>query len=243
MQAHDTRLTQRRVEAFKRDVRQEYDRYSIIRKIFRPRKASENEKPMFVQIGVRFFTGPEVFIDSYSMGENTFASTIVGVGHSIATGEEKYLVRLLQTKISNEDAAETLSFESISKSLRKYGVESPASVFVPLEFYSVLHLGKYAPLRVAYRNYDPFLVVGSMRLPMYWSNQYVPFDRFIFVGSDLGEWIVKPDQETGHSVIIEVNPPKGGKIDVTVKTIACFSDRNPTAGLLLKAPFPKQAEA
>jgi hypothetical protein len=242
MQAHDTRLTQRRVEAFRRDVRQEYDRYSIIQKIFRPREASEDEKEKFVQIGMRFFTGPEIFIDSYSRGENTFAPTIVGVGQSIATGEEKYLVRLLQTKISNEDVAETLSFDNVARSLRKHGVESPASVFVPLEFYSVLHLGKYAPMRVAYKNYDPFLVLGSMSLPMYWSNQYVPFDRFIFVGRDLGEWIVKPDPETGHNVIIEVNPPKGGKVDVTVKTIACFSDRNRAAGLLLKAPFPKQAE-
>src|SRR5207245_3550732 len=195
MQAHDMRLTQRRVEAFKRDVRQEYNRYSIIRKIFRPREARDNEKLRFVQIGMRFFAGPEIFIDSYSTGENTFASTIIGVGQSIATGEEKYLVRLLQTKISNEDVAETLSFETVSKSLRKHGLESPTSVFVPLEFYSVLHLGKYAPLRVAYKNYDPFLVLGSTSIPMYWSNQYVPFDRFIFIGSDLGEWVVKPERE------------------------------------------------
>lgn len=100
-------LSRSRVESFKRSVRREYDRYSIIRDVFpSPSKLQRDVKgATFVQIGFRFFALPQVFIDSYPTADH-YSTDFVGVGHGIATGEEKYLVSELKSHLSNKAKAD-----------------------------------------------------------------------------------------------------------------------------------------
>jgi hypothetical protein len=70
-----------------------------------------------------------------------------------------------------------------------------------------------------------------------WSNKYAPFKKVILVAKGLGQWIVRTDPETGQTLMFDLEPlPEQGKIDVTIKTVACYSLLNPSEGLLLNVP-------
>jgi hypothetical protein len=226
-----------RIRMFKSNTRAEYDRYSQVRKIVSSGLVQLQEPLEFIQIGSRFHIPIEVLIESHS-GPNV-APNIVGLGQSIAIGEMNYLLKQFQLFVSNRDHTEQISFDSLLKLLTSYNLE-PRSVLIPLDFYSALHLGKFSNLFVDYSNYDPYLVLGWSRIPIYWSNNYVPFDEFIFVGNELGHWVVKPDPKDGHALTIDVQGMRDGKVDVIIKTVACFAHGNSKSGLIVDVHSPKK---
>lgn len=96
---------------------------------------------------------------------------------------------------------------------------------------------------IQYRGHKPFLALGrhGQFVPVYWSNNFVPFDEFIFMSKGFGEWLVKPDPDTHHSLTIEIEPSKTSKnIEVRVRTVAYLLVRNPNAGLLLNVRLPRK---
>ena len=197
------------------------------------------EAGQFIQIGMRFYAKPEIFDDSYSAGTTYISPEIFGVGRSIALGEEKYLIETLDKGIKNRRDKQILSFDAISQAIRDMGPSfEPDKVFIPLDFYLMLHTGKEAKVHISYENHDCFLVIESTKLRVFWSNKYVPFDSLIFVDQRLGEWIVKLAPENKHWVSVDVKPANE-KAEVTVKTVACYSILNPEAGLILRVPPPK----
>jgi len=232
-------LTESRVKKFRENVREEYDYTSVIKQAVSWRQATPLDKVPFAQIGMRFFAEPDIFIDSYSAGTTYISPEIFGVGRSIALGEEKYLVETLEKGIKNRRDKQSLSFETISQAIREAGPSfAPSTVFIPLDFYLVLHASKEAKVCILYEDHDCFLFIGSTKVRVFWSNKYVPFDSLIFVDQRLGEWIVKPDPVDKHWVTVDIRPANE-KVDVIVKTVARYSILDPEAGLILKVPSPK----
>lgn len=232
-------LSEERVKRFKKNVREEYDHTSIIKQAVPWRAAEPSEAGQFVQIGMRFPAGPEIFNDSYSTGPTFYSPEIVGVGRSIALGEEKYLVKTLENSILNRFVEQDLSLDAISRAISKVGPSFvPKTVFIPLDFFSILEMGKVSGVRTWYKGPDCFLIIGSRKLRAFWSNKYVPYDSLILVGQRLGKWIVKPDPVDRHWVTIDVEP-SDEKVDITAKTVACYSILDPQAGLILKVPPSK----
>jgi len=56
----------------------------------------------FARVGRRLYVKPEVLIDEFSAGETNYSSQILGLGHSVAIGEEKYLISQLETNLKPE---------------------------------------------------------------------------------------------------------------------------------------------
>src|SRR2546430_253642 len=224
-----------RVLEFKRNVRAEYGRYSVVKKIMNWRQSIDDEGLRFVQIGSRFHVPVEVLVTP-RVGDPDVAANIIGIGQSIAIGEERYLVRQLQEFIARRDRVEHLSFDSVIGSLSRGNLRELKSVLIPLTFYSAIHLGKFDKLHVDYEDYNPFLVLGPIKIPIYWSSNSVPFDELIFIEDTLGKWVIKPDPIDGESLTIEVQGVRSQKVDVVVKTVSSFSRDNSKAGLILSAP-------
>jgi len=68
---------------------------------------------------------------------------------------------------------------------------------------------------------------------IFWSNTYVPFNDFMFLESDLGEWVFKPDNESNW-LRVELSPErKKGKFEVTAMTRADFKVENAKKGLIV----------
>ncbi len=232
-------MTQSRVESFKRNVRREYKRYSIINEVF-PEQQSAPIGMRFQQIGFRFLSPPGVFIESYSSKEH-YSTDFVGVGHSIATGEEKYLVDVLRRRIMNKTSVEELSIDALNRALRVLK-DKPSYAFIPLSFYSELHSNVSQPIHYRTGSPKPWLNLGpgSQAIAVYWSNNFVPFDDFMFLSPGFGGWFVQPDPE-GNNLTIEVEPSKSSeKIEVRIRTIVSFHVQNPRAGLILRVPLRRK---
>ncbi len=227
----------RREESFSIDVRQEYDRATIVGSAFEPRYVEAEHVGEFVRIGRRFYAGKEIFLEELSTAEKSYSSTIMGVGRSIAIGEEKYFI----SKLS--DAVTTVTVRSKKEMLDR--VESSdlrfSAVFMPIDYYADFHLPP-EDQKLGSILYEPegrFLSVGSRRIPPFWSSKYVEFDRFFFVTQDALEWFVKPDKKTGHPVRISIVPnEERAKFDVTCETRAWMKVRNPESALAFKLEQP-----
>jgi hypothetical protein len=60
------------------------------------------------------------------------------------------------------------------------------------------------------------------------------------VGNELGHWVVKPDPKDGHALTIDVQGMRDGKVDVIIKTVACFAHGNSKSGLIVDVHSPKK---
>jgi len=220
-------------------VIREYDRASIVKEAVPWRRSPIAEGGKFVQIGLRILVGPELFIDSYSTrGEGSYSPEIVGVGHSLGIGEEKYLIDRLRQNVKREIDAKSLTVETLSEAIATFPPSSQVTAFVPIDFYSTLHLALDKRMRIEYSNYRPTLIVGPRKMRVFWSNNYVPFKEVILVSREFGEWVVKPDKDTGDLLTFELRPVqnKPNFTDVTVKTIAVYSILAQKEGLVVRLP-------
>jgi len=231
-------LDGRRVLEFKHNIRSEYSRYSVVQRILHARRSRDDRDLAFVQIGSRFHIPASILVSPQGF-ELDVAPNVVGIGQSIAIGEENYLVRSLRSFISNKEEVEDLSFETVVGSLNMHNLSRPRSALIPLSFYSALHLGKFEKMSVDYDQYDPYLVLGKKRVRVYWSNNYVPFDEIFFIGNEIGEWVVKPDPSDQEDLTIEVQGERDGKFDVVIKTVASFSGGNSGEGLIMTICSPR----
>jgi len=142
---------------------------------------------------------------------------------------------LLQN-VKREIHAKDLSYETISKAIASFPPNAQITIFIPIDFYSALHLIAHKRMHVEYRDYRPTLLVGSKEMRVIWSNKYVPFEEIILIGRGFGEWIVKLDENTGQTLTFDLRPASGKKIDVTVRTIAMYSILAEKEGILLRIP-------
>lgn len=239
----ELKLPKPRVDLFTRNVREEYDKGSIVRQdwVVRSRLATPSDKFPFVQIGVRYLADRAIFEDpSYYPG-------MLGAGRSIAIGEEQYLVKTLLKQVTTKVKSDDFGQMAILEACRRAGPDfHPSAVFVPLAFHYALHIGKIPGIRLVF--HDPihdsrgtFLECSGLddRPRVFWSNKYVPFHEVIFVDRNLGEWVVKSADT--HWIVVEMKPAKEKtKVDVTVKTIAYLNVLDPRAGLLLDVPPPRR---
>ena len=225
------------VGKFIHNVRAEYEADSIIwnRFVVESRAATSSDMFKFVQIGSRFSLDVEVFTSS------SHYPGLIGAGHSVALGEEAYLVEMLNRQVSRRVEKNNLSSQSIVEALCEMGPNfHPNAVLVPIAFHNPLHLEEIPGLKLVYdpherRHRGPILKIDkSFETPeVFWSNKYVPFDSLMFVDKSIGEWVVKT--QDGHYLTVDV-PPAGriGKVGVVIKTIPYFNIATPERGLILK---------
>ena len=225
------------VRKFIHNVRAEYEEDSIIwnRFVVESRAATRLDRFEFVQIGSRFSFDLEVFTSS------SHYPGLIGAGHSVALGEEAYLVEMLDRQISRRIEKNNLSSQTIVEALREMGPNfHPNAVLVPIAFHNPLHLEEIPGLKLVYdphelRHRGPILKIDkSLETPeVYWSNKYVPFDSLMFIDKSIGEWVVKT--QNGHYLTVEVlRAGKADKVGVVIKTVPYLNIVTPERGLILK---------
>jgi hypothetical protein len=238
------KLSVARWERFAASARAEYEgEISRIRKTisFRVAKEADYQVAEFKQFGQRFLVGPQVLVDAYSAGDTYTAPEIFGLGRNVAIAQEKHLVDVLLKGISNRMSLKEFTADTVTDAIQEVGIR-PDTVFLPLDYFSPVAMSKVKGISLAFEGRDEFLLLGKMRLRVLWSNKYVPFSEMIFVEKNLGEWLVKPDQNS-HWLRVELAPGRTrGKFDVTIKTIAEYVIDNPAKGLVIEMQNPSSQD-
>jgi len=221
MTSSDVSLSPRRARSFSEGVREEYDRATIVEKAVPWRPATEEDREKFVRIGRRFYAGPETFDESYSTGERSYSARIMGVGHSIAIGEEKYFI------------------SSVTESLPLTNVQTQAQMLDQLDASPIVFEAAFLPLKYYMDFHEPdsrarisydggpmgFLRIGRSRARVFWSSKYVPFREFVFIGKGAFEWLAKMDPGSHHRVRVKIElNVRAKKFDVVCDTVAYLKD-------------------
>ncbi len=210
-------LSAERLRQFRDHVLLEYYGNSVVRNNFVARLALSDETGNFVRIGRRFLSDGKPFVDEYSRGEEYFSPEILGLGRSIAIGEEAYFIKQLhQFFPPSECPSKTDMIAKLA------ALAAPLSIaFIPLEylndFYSLQTPGmrlEFEPAGVTY------LIVGPNKMRIYWSHKEVKFTRFLFLARDAVEWVVKSDPQTRDWLRVDVRPARVRQFEVNVETIA-----------------------
>jgi hypothetical protein len=238
------RADPQREQTFSIDVRREYDRATIVGNAFEPKNVDLQAKDEFVRIGRRFYAGQEVFVEEMSNGGTSYSSTIMGIGRSIAIGEEKYFISKLAQAVS------VVGVGTKQEMLEKVATSrfTFSAAFMPIDYYSDFHLSPENVGRngtIQYEDDGRFLIVGERRIPPFWSSKYVEFDRFFFISPNSFEWLVKPDEKTGHRVRITIVPDEAKrKFDVTCETVASMRiiDTGAVLSFKLEQPPTRRSE-
>jgi hypothetical protein len=213
-------LSSIRIARFCVALRREYDAASIVKEFLPIRLAQEGEGGRFERIGQRFHSDGKPFVAASRSGGTPYAPEILGVGHSIAIGEDRYIIKQLQKQFNLhmvQTRDEMLTFLTQDRGL---GLEFTAA-FVPLKYYQNLHDPRNPSLNVFYVGRKPHLRIREQTVRVFWSNKYNPFESFFFVTKSSMEWRLKKDPDSGHAVRISVElEKKSGKVIVSAQTIA-----------------------
>lgn len=205
-----------RVQRFADQVRREYEGASIIPEGIPERPPAPEDKGDFVRIGLRFLAAPEIFVDSPS--SDTYYPGILGIGRSIAIGEEKYLIRTAEKSFKAQRLRTKAEMFDHLERIRKSKL---TVAFMPIAYFTDFHLSPDSRSRISYKNGIRYLKFGVHEVKVFWSNRYVELDRFLFLAEGSAEWIAKPDPKNGQKVRVNVAfDRRSGKFDVTAETVA-----------------------
>ena len=81
------------------------------------------------------------------------------------------------------------------------------------------------------------LIVDDSRLPIFWSYNYVKFSDFAILSNTTGEWVVKPDPDSGRALRVRISRSSlypATRIEIIAKTIVNYELRNPNGIRLLR---------
>jgi hypothetical protein len=217
-------LSSERLRKFRDSLRREYDASSKVKEFLTIKFAREDEDGRFVRIGQRFSSDGKPFVDAYSRGGHYYSPEIFGIGHSIAIGEDKYIIAQLQKRLKLREMqtrSEMLDY------LMQFGELEFTAAFIPLEYYMNLHDLRNTNFNISYDGPKPHVRVGGQSVRVFWSNKYTPFESFFFVTKSSMEWLLKRDPESGHAVRVSVGlHPESEKLTVSVQTIAFLNFLN-----------------
>ena len=211
------------------------------------RRAQPSDALEFKEFRQRLLVGPEILIDAYSAGDTYTSPEIMGVGRHIALQEERYLIHRLLGAIANKTSISRLSGQEMADAIQHFQIK-PSVVFCPIEYFTKLHMNGRLGMQIGYGKGGEYLAIAKMRIPILWSNRYVPFKEFVFLESGLGEWVFKPDKESNW-LIVDLSPErKNGKFEVTLRTLGEFVVKDAGKGLIVtiedsQASHKKQANA
>lgn len=227
-----------RLDQFKRAVRKDYDDTSIIREIADYRKAAPDELGNFVRIGLRFYAKPDIFIEEYAKPDTYVLPEILGLGRSIAIGEQKYFMSEIEKSFTTKKVDDMIEMARCLEGVPDLDL---TAAFVPIAYFMDLHFPENPICRVSYED-ARYLIIGDKKARVFWSNNYVEFNKFYFIGKRSVQWIVKPDS-TGHWVRVTVNPDvQSQKFDVTTETVARLEVVDKRFGLALLLSKPPRKE-
>ena len=213
-------------------ARREHARSSRITIAIPHRPAQPSDILEFKEFRERLLVGPEILIDAYSAGGTYTSPEIIGFGRNIAIQEERYLVQKLTDTIANRARISRLSGREMEDAIRHSEIK-PNIVFASIEYFIPLHTEPRLGMQITYDKGGERLSIGKMTIPIFWSSKYVPFREFMFLESDMGEWVFRPDNGSDW-LRMELSPErKSGKFVVTASTLADLAVKDRKKGLVV----------
>lgn len=224
-----------RVEKSEKLVYDSYKESSIIEEIVKVRSAKETDKN-FETFHIRRLIPKEWFIRKDISSDLVFTQ----FGSNIALSEKKYILKKIFEnnaipKGSIKEIKETDIIETIVQ-LYSSG-NKPDAIFIPISFFRKFFLDWRKQFQMKEPNK---LTVAGFDFKIFWSNKYTPFNEFIFINKDFGQWISKPSVEKRLFVEIKESE-EPDKLELEIISNLKFLIINPEKILILKEIKDKKA--
>lgn len=169
------------------------------------------------------------------------------LGRSLAFGEINYFIERIRKRraierITIEDTSvEGLcgKIEAVVNDLKEKGF-SPSTIFVPLEYWRDIKLGKC----VTYEEGAFFKAGEEDKLKMIGSSKFVPFDDIVIMDKNASVWTCKPGKYASKRLDITTRENEKDKslVNVLVKTTLNLKIANPKALKILRIKHMKKGK-
>jgi len=145
-------------------------------------------------------------------------------GSGIAFSEKKYIIdEILRNKEIKRSAVQTVDFNTLKETSISFlqGGVRPTVMFAPIEFFAKLHTDWRENPELQITTFEDIVIAGNV-YKVFWSNKYIPFNEFIFVDRNFGEWISKPNFNERLSITISESD-RTDQLDLLIFTTLKFS--------------------
>lgn len=219
-----------RIERSKDIVRKFYYKASVIDKIVAVRdaqKAEENFLKLYkrVYIPKEWFTREDIYTDL----------VFEQFGSNIAFSEKKYILNeILKNENIQRLTSERIDLDVLRKTLLSISKDvRPTVIFMPIAFFTKLHIDwcrNGGHLKVY--SFDK-ISIDKRSFRIFWSNKYIPFDEFVFIDKNFGEWVSKPNFKERLFVDISESD-KPDQLDLLIYTTFKFRILDPSRITILE---------
>lgn len=222
-----------RWQKFVSSIMTQYEGMSIIKKAVKWRSATQTDLPNLKKIESLTLVGPEILVDVYSEGGESYTPPeILGLGEIVAIREEANLVSRLIESIETTIVLDGLSAAEIKQAIREMDLQ-PTVIFIPIKYFTMLFTTPPHGIKAFRDQNGEFLEIDSMRMRVFFSSVRVHFEKWILIDQRLGEWVVVSSPE-GHWLTVERSSGRRErKFEVTIKLTANYLIGDSRKGLIL----------
>lgn len=207
-----------KIEHCKNLVYESYRNSSVIDKIVRIRDADVSDGD-FIKMYKRTDIPKEWFTREDYYPDLVFRE----FGSGIAFSEKKYIIdEILRNREIERLAVQTIDFNTIKEtsiSFSQNGIR-PTVMFAPVEFFTKLLSDWRESSDLQINTFEDIAIAGNP-YKIFWSNKYIPFNEFIFIDRDFGEWVSKPNFNERLSVSISESD-RTDQLDLLIFTTLRF---------------------
>jgi hypothetical protein len=225
-------------EKIKKDeelLKETYYKASEIEKLVTVRNPQPNEQD-FLKFGRRIYIPKEWYIrkDLY------YDIALRRLADNLALSEKKFIIQ----KILEEEKVNRIILPEINSASFKQNVrtivenrESPTILLAPIDYFMDLNLNWVRQDRdFRVEKFDKISIQGHS-FTLFWSNKYIPFNEFIFLNKNYGEWVAKPSINERFFVKIS-DSDKPDQMDLQMYTTMKFSINKPEKITVLQKSVP-----
>lgn len=226
---------QEKIQKSEQIIRDAYYKNSEIERLANVRVSKDSDQ-LFLRLGRRFYIPAEW----YSRNDVIYDIALNQFGEGMARSETKYILNeILKNERIERVKIETIDAHIFKQKIKDFNLEfSPTILFAPVEFFVDLSYSwlqedpdfgqfSYNKIRILDKNYD-----------LFWSNQYVPFNVFVFANKDYGEWLTRPSLNERFYVNIKESE-KPENLELTMYTLFKFSINRPDEIRILETKSQK----
>jgi hypothetical protein len=238
-----SRLKQKVLDDCIQTIYESYDKSSLAGKIGTISLIEKDQiDDKFRSIGIRRLINLMEFNDETYIWKPYFSD----VARAIANGEKKYIQDEIQKLIKPSDSLiqETSpDFRQITQQLEMLLAKDIRADTLIAPIYMLPSIYKQFASQMVFESSKPeILILGGIKLRIFWSNKYAPIDSFIMFNAESGKWLFAIDPDTKKPLIVALGESATylGKVEYWVETFSEYCILDPNAFAIV--PVNKMAE-
>jgi hypothetical protein len=224
-------LNHLQVEKVRASIMSSYESTTVIPSLAGVRSYNSNQDKgkEFSQIYVAFFHPVEDF------KRENITVDFFQVGLSVTSGERNFINKEIFNRGPFKEISRTAvtvkAIRQMVSELKKEGF-TPNVILAPVNLYveCLENWLKEEPGSLEWdtSSRETFVFDDFTKLRIFWSNNYVKFSDFAILDSACGEWVVKPDAQTGRPLTVRISRSTlypETRVEVVAKTIVNYQLR------------------